>query len=315
VNSGGERGLLSMVFHPDFGRSRRVYVDYTRRRLLKLETVISEFTLAPGAMRVDAATERILLTIDQPYPNHNGGQLAFGPDGKLYIGMGDGGSANDPHDNGQRLDTLLGKILRIDVDAEPPYGIPRDNPFVDRRGVRPEIWAYGLRNPWRFSFDAATGRLWAADVGQDSREEIDVIERGKNYGWRITEGTLCTPGVSRSCSTGGLEPPVSEYGREEGVSVTGGFVYRGAAIRDLCGVYLHADYGSGRVWGLRVDGQRVTERRQLVGGGGRWSSFGEDASRELYIVDHRGGIYRIVPWERRTDAVSGRAVEAPRPPR
>ncbi|MCI0528441.1 MAG: PQQ-dependent sugar dehydrogenase, partial [Nitrospira sp.] len=189
---------------------------------------------------------RVLLTISQPYSNHNGGNIVFGPDGYLYIGMGDGGSANDPQNNGQNLSTLLGKMLRIKVDKSETgkaYSIPKDNPFVGTKGAAPEIWAYGLRNPWRFSFDPLTQLLYAGDVGQNDREEIDIIIKGKNYGWNIMEGTICTPGVNPNCKKQGLELPILDYPRSEGISVIGGYVYRGNLIPSLCGVYIYADYG------------------------------------------------------------------------
>jgi glucose/arabinose dehydrogenase len=308
VESGGEKGLLSVAFHPRFRDNGLLFVNYTTRERA-LHTHVSRFRAA--GRRADAASETVLLRIEQPYDNHNGGQIAFGPDGFLYIGMGDGGAANDPHDHGQNLGTLLGALLRIDVDREQPplrYAIPPDNPFVKRAGARAEIWAYGLRNPWRFSFDAANGRLYAADVGQDAIEEIDVIRKGGNYGWRIMEGNICTPAIGRRCDTRGLEAPIHTYGRPDGYSVTGGFVYRGRALPGLCGVYVYADYVSQRIWGLRYDGRQVGAQRtlfapdkmdkiiaRLAGGGLHVSSFGEDEARELYLADHRGGrILRLV---------------------
>ena len=200
-----------------------------------------------------------MLEIRQPFGNHYGGQIAFDPDGFLYIGMGDGRSANGPAGNGQNLKTLLGAILRIDVNhgkAGNPYAIPPDNPFVDHAHARPEIWAYGLRNPWRFSFDAQTGAFWLADFGQDEVEEIDLIEKGGNYGWNIMEGDICTPDVSDPCDRTGLRMPIHTYHHPEGFAVTGGFVYRGSAIPELCGTYLFADYVTGRIWGLRHDGKK-----------------------------------------------------------
>lgn len=310
VESGGEKGLLSVAFHPRYADNGLLYVDYTTRRDGRLYTHISRFRRA-APLRADAASETVLLRIEQPYSNHNGGQLAFGPDGYLYIGMGDGGSANDPHDHGQNLGSLLGKILRIDVDASGgglPYVIPPDNPFTKRKDARAEIWAYGLRNPWRFAFDAATGRLYAADVGQDAVEEIDIIERGGNYGWRIMEGDICTPAINAQCDRRGLVPPIHVYRHPEGFSITGGFVYRGASVPGLCGVYLFADYVTQRLWGLRYDGARVATHRELIGAAfieralGRWrlgslqiSSFGQDADLELYVAAHQSGrIFRIV---------------------
>jgi glucose/arabinose dehydrogenase len=310
VESGGEKGLLSVAFHPRHRDNGFLYVDYTTRRDGKLYTHVSRFRRV-DRNRADSGSETVLLRIEQPYSNHNGGQLAFGPDGYLYIGMGDGGSANDPHDHGQNLGSLLGKILRIDVDGTSdalPYAIPRDDPFVNRKGARAEIWAYGLRNPWRFAFDPANGRLYAADVGQDAVEEIDVIEKGGNYGWRIMEGDICTPAIGEPCNRSGLRPPIHVYRHPEGFSVTGGFVYRGASVPGLCGVYLFADYVTQRLWGLRYDGARITMHRELIGaafvekvlgrlrlGALQISSFGQGADLELYVAAHQSGrIFKIV---------------------
>jgi glucose/arabinose dehydrogenase len=310
VESGGEKGLLSVAFHPRYGDNGYLYVDYTTRRDGKLYTHVSRFRRS-DRNRADSGSETVLLRIEQPYSNHNGGQLAFGPDSYLYIGMGDGGSANDPQDHGQNLGSLLGKILRIDVNGTSgalPYAVPPDNPFVNRKGARAEIWAYGLRNPWRFAFDPANGRLYAADVGQDAVEEIDVIEKGGNYGWRIMEGDICTPAIDGQCDRRGLASPIHVYRHPEGFSVTGGFVYRGASVPGLCGVYLFADYVTQRVWGLRYDGARVTAHRELIGaafvdkvlgrlrlGALQISSFGQGADLELYVAAHQSGrIFRIV---------------------
>ncbi len=295
--SGGEMGLLGLAFHPDFSQNGRFFVNYTSRSG-GLHTVISEFKMSGRLDEADPDSERILLTVDQPYSNHNGGAIAFGPDGALYIGMGDGGAANDPHGNGQNLDTLLGKMLRIDVDkrkAGKPYGIPQDNPFVTRKGAVPEIWAYGLRNPWRFSFDSLTGRLYAGDVGQNAREEIDIIRKGKNYGWNIMEGRICTPGIHLKCNQRGLEPPIVDYPRSEGTVVIGGYVYRGRSIPSLCGVYLFADFGNGRLFGLRYHEGRVTESRRLLSTRRSISSLGEDEHKELYLLDYNGEILKVIP--------------------
>jgi glucose/arabinose dehydrogenase len=297
VISGGEMGLLGLAFHPDFSRNGRLFVNYTSRSG-GLHTVISEFKISSRSNAADPKSERILLTIDQPYSNHNGGAIAFGPDGALYIGTGDGGAGNDPHGNGQNLTTLLGKILRIDVDkreAVKPYGIPGDNPFIARRGAAKEVWAYGLRNPWRFSFDSLTGLLYAGDVGQNAREEIDVIRKGKNYGWKTMEGTLCTPGVNFKCNKRGLEPPIMDYPRSEGTVVIGGYVYRGQSIPSLCGVYLFSDFGNGRIFGLRYHEDKVKEHRRLLSTGRRISSLGEDEQHELYLLDYEGEVLKIVP--------------------
>ncbi len=297
VTSGGELGLLGLAFHPDFAENGRFFVNYTARTG-GLHTVISEFRVNDKLDEADGRIERILLAIPQPYSNHNGGEIAFGPDGLLYIAMGDGGSGNDPQGNGQNLSSLLGKILRIDVDrseGEKAYGVPPDNPFVNRKRAAPEIWAYGLRNPWRMAFDPATGWLFAGDVGQNTREEIDLIRKGGNYGWNVMEGTVCTPGVNRRCKPSGFEPPIIDYARSKGTTVIGGRVYRGHAIPSLCGVYVYGDFNSGTIWGLRYDDGAVIEQQQLVDSGRSVSAFGEDQQRELYVVDYAGEILKIVP--------------------
>ena len=303
VSSGGERGLLSVAFHPAYEDNGYFYVNYTASVRGQLLTRVSRFERAPGGTQAVRDSERVLLEIDQPYGNHNGGQLDFGPDGMLYIGMGDGGSANDPLGHGQNLATLLGALLRIDVDGggDRPYAVPADNPFVGVSGVRPEIWAYGLRNPWRFSFDRATGLLYLADVGQNRLEEIDVIERGGNYGWNLMEGDLCHRGTAQQCERGDLLPPILTYGRADGVSITGGHVYRGAAIAGLCGTYVYGDYGSGRIWGLRYErggeggAGRVGAQRELLKTAHGISSFGEGVDGALHVLDHRAGkVLRIV---------------------
>ncbi len=295
VRSGGEMGLLGLAFHPAYSKNGRFYVNYTAQER-GLRTVISEFQAEGKRRRIDPDTERILLTIRQPYANHNGGHLAFGPDGKLYIGTGDGGAGNDPENNGQDLSTLLGKMLRIDVDKKQDgreYAIPATNPFARRKGAAPEIWAFGLRNPWRFSFDPVSRLLYAGDVGQSAREEIDIIRKGKNYGWRIMEGNLCTPGISRRCDKSGLEPPLYDYPRSEGTVVIGGYVYRGSAHPALCGAYVYADYGNGRIFGLRHDGDRVTQHRVILDSGRSITSFGVDEAFELYVVDGAGEILKV----------------------
>jgi glucose/arabinose dehydrogenase len=296
VTSGGELGLLGLAFHPNFPENGRFFVNYTARTG-GLHTVVSEFRVNDHPDEADERIERILLTVPQPYSNHNGGEIAFGSDGLLYIALGDGGAGNDPNGNGQNLSALLGKVLRIDVDraeGKKAYGIPPDNPFVKRRNAAPEIWAYGLRNPWRFAFDPVTGWLFAGDVGQNAREEIDVIKKGGNYGWNVMEGTICTPGVNRTCKSNRFEAPIIDYPRSEGTTVTGGYVYRGNAIPALCGVYIYGDYGSGRIWGLRYDGSAVIEQQKLLESGRRISAFGQDEQRELYVVDYAGEILKIV---------------------
>ena len=296
--AGGERGLLGLAFHPRFPDDPRLFVNYTD---LAGDTVVASYTVAaPGADRVDPATEVVLLRIDQPFANHNGGGVAFGPDGYLYLATGDGGSAGDPHGNGQRLDTLLGKILRIDVDERPvdrAYGIPPDNPFAGRGGARPEIFLYGLRNPWRISFDRATGDLWIGDVGQRAFEEIDVLRAGAagglNFGWALMEGFHCYPSGD-GCERPELTLPVAEYGHDLGCSVTGGAVYRGAAFPALVGGYVFSDSCSGLLWVIDAAG---SERREptLVGETGRSiAGFGEDESGELYAADLGGTLLRVI---------------------
>ncbi|MFN4183037.1 MAG: PQQ-dependent sugar dehydrogenase, partial [bacterium] len=294
VTSGGEMGLLSVAFHPEYRKNGRFFVNYTSRTG-GLHSVISEFTVSKNnPNRADPDSEKILFTFSQPYANHNGGLNLFGPDGYLYIGTGDGGSANDPHNNGQRLDTLLGKILRIDVnrkEAGKNYAIPKDNPFVAKPDAKPEIWAYGLRNPWRFSFDPLTGLLYVADVGQNHREEINIVQKGKNYGWRVMEGFICTPGVNPDCDPKGLELPIWDYPREEGISVTGGFVYRGSSIPRLCGAYIFGDYDSGRIWALyyHPESQKVFRPHLLLKTSLAISTFGIDENYEIYVADHISG--------------------------
>lgn len=295
--AGGEQGLLGLAFHPGFVSNGRFFVNYTD---VNGDTVVAEYGLdAADPDRADPASERVLLRIDQPFANHNGGNLAFGPDGFLYVGTGDGGSAGDPMGNGQRLDTLLGKILRIDVDDRSdgrPYAIPPDNPFVGREGARPEIWAFGLRNPWRFSFDREGGDLWIGDVGQASVEEIDRApwgEPGVNYGWNTMEGRACFA-PEAGCDQTGLTLPVAVYGHDEGCSVTGGFVYRGEGWPDLVGAYLFSDFCSGTIWALdaRRPGAGATA---LLETGRAISSFGEDEAGELYVTDLAGGeLLRVV---------------------
>jgi glucose/arabinose dehydrogenase len=222
----------------------------------------------------------------------------FGPDGYLYVSLGDGGSSNDPQGHAQNLGDLLGSVLRIDPDsrtARKRYGVPEDNPFVGVSGARPEIWAYGFRNPWRMSFDRRTGQLFAGDVGQGAREEIDLVRRGGNYGWNVMEGNICTPGVNPNCSSEGFVRPILDYPQGDECSVTGGFVYRGRRIPDLCGAYVYGDFCSGRIWALRTDGQRATTNRLLLDTDLSISSFGENRPGEIYVVDLSGTIHKIVP--------------------
>jgi glucose/arabinose dehydrogenase len=289
IASGGERGLLGIAFSPD---GRYLYLDYTD---VDGNTHVAELTMR-GA-RPDPASRRDLLTVEQPFPNHNGGQLAFGPDGDLYVALGDGGSAGDPNGNGQSLDTLLGKILRISPrpSGGRPYGIPRDNPFLGRSGARPEIWDYGLRNPWRFSFDPANGDLWIADVGQGEWEEIDhepAGRGGRNYGWNRLEGSHRFKGDAPP----GAVPPVIEYShRDGGCTVIGGSVYRGKAIPDLVGAYLYGDYCAGWIRAAPAGGGRGGGSRDLGIDVGSLTSFGTDQRGELYALSQGGPVYRIVP--------------------
>jgi len=291
VTSGGEMGLLSVAFHPRYAENGRFYVNYTTGEGDRLRSVVAEYRVSQDADLARPAA-RVLFELSQPFRNHNGGLNLFGPDGRLYIGFGDGGSAGDPMNNGQRLDTLLGKILRIDVDGATPYRVPPDNPFTGRPEARGEIWAYGLRNPWRFSFDRPTGRLFVGDVGQNRLEEVDIVERGKNYGWRIMEGTSCYNPAS-GCNREGLELPIAEYDHAGGCSITGGYVYRGARIPELSGRYLFADYCSGRIWALTEAGGNRWTMTALLSTDLRISSIGEDAAGEVYVVDHSGTVHLI----------------------
>jgi glucose/arabinose dehydrogenase len=300
VNRGGnEEGLLGLAFDPDYQENGCFYVYYSADNPRR--SVLSRFSLHQEDTAVaDPESEIIIMEVEQPYSNHNGGQLAFGPDGYLYIGLGDGGSAGDPEGNGQNLGTLLGSILRIDVSelSQPgDYEIPADNPFVDTTGARAEIWALGLRNPWRFSFDSQTGLLWAGDVGQGSWEEIDIIAKGANYGWNIMEGLHCYSPAS-GCDQSGLTLPIAEYDHSQGrCSVTGGYVYRGDQIPSLQGYYIYGDYCSGGIWALAYDGNVVTENMLLTESGLSITSFGEDLAGNLYILDRQGGIYTLVQTE------------------
>jgi len=293
VIDGGEKGLLGLAFDPQYPRRPYLYVDYVAPRPLR--SVIARYTVMPGTVpKADPQSAVTLLEIAQPYSNHNGGMLAFGPDGMLYVASGDGGSGDDPHDNGQRLDTLLGKILRL--MPTPGALVPSDNPFVGRPGARGEIWAYGLRNPWRFSFDRATGALWAGDVGQDAREEIDLIERGGNYGWRVWEADR--PNLATAAHPPGAPiAPRYAYGHDQGRSVTGGYVYRGRAVPALVGRYVFGDFVEGKVWVL-VDEAGRAPRAELLDEVALPSSFGEDADGELFVTSFTGSIHRLAPRTR-----------------
>jgi glucose/arabinose dehydrogenase len=303
VASGGERGLLGLAFHPDYAANGRLFVDYTDT---SGNTVVSEFRPSVDGS-VDAAAERVLLTVDQPYGNHNGGMLAFGPDGYLYIGLGDGGSGGDPLGNGQNTATLLGSILRIDVDTGDPYSIPADNPFAaGNGGARPEIWDLGLRNPWRFSFDRLTGALFIGDVGQSAWEEVDAEPAGtggRNYGWNVMEADHCYG--AESCDQTGLTLPVASYPHRGACSVTGGYVYRGESFPQLYGGYVFADYCGGMLMAIDADSALAGSAQPIAQLGDTdlaISAFGEDDSGELYVVDLGGAVYRLVAGTRQVRA-------------
>jgi glucose/arabinose dehydrogenase len=296
VLSGGERGLLSIAFHPRYAENGLFYVNYTNRQG---NTVVARYSVQPqNPNRANPNSALTILTIAQPFANHNGGQLQFGPDGYLYIGMGDGGSGGDPGNRAQNLLELLGKMLRIDVDSASPYAIPPSNPFAHLDNAKGEIWASGLRNPWRFSFDRATGDLWIADVGQGQWEEIDFQPAtsigGENYGWRRMEGTHCFNPAS-NCNPGNLVLPVIEYDHSVGCSVTGGYVYRGTRNPRLIGQYIYGDYCSGRIWAGTRNANGTVTSRVIFDATFSISTFGEDAAGEMYVAGHSNGvIYRIV---------------------
>ena len=298
VSSGSEQGLLGLAFDPDYATSGRFVVHYTD---LAGNTALARFQVSADPDRADPASGQVVLTASQPFANHNGGQVTFGPDGFLYLGLGDGGSSGDPGNRGQDLSDLLGSILRIDVRTGDPYTVPPDNPFTAQPSARPEVWSYGLRNPWRFSFDRANGDLYIADVGQNQFEEIDVSSadagggKGVNYGWSIMEGTHCFHAAR--CDQTGLTLPVLEYNHNQGCSVTGGYVYRGSAIPELQGHYFYADFCQGWVRSFRYAGGVATEETSwpALSTGGSIVSFGEDAAGELYILEAGGRVSRIVP--------------------
>jgi glucose/arabinose dehydrogenase len=293
TRSSGEQGLLGLAIAPD---GAHLYVDYTDRD--GGDTHVDEYALADDGT-VDAGSRRSVIEQDQPFPNHNGGSLVFGPDGDLYIGLGDGGSEGDPQRNGQKLDTWLSKILRIDPSATDgqPYGVPSDNPFVGRSGVKPEIWSYGVRNPWRFSFDSANGDLWIGDVGQDTTEEIDHVPategagRGTNFGWSAYEGTHRFNDDQHAPDSW---MPLYEYPHgDAGCSVTGGVVYHGRDVPTLDGAYVYSDYCAGGVNALAVAGGKVVEAKRLSDHPATVSSFGVDAAGEVYVLSLGGGVYRL----------------------
>lgn len=297
VSSGGEMGLLGLAFHPEFKTNGYFYVNYTRRN--PLETIISRFKVsASDPNKADADSETILLRFDQPYDNHNGGKIAFGNDRLLYIGTGDGGSWGDQNNRAQNRKELLGKILRIEVDkrsGDKNYSIPADNPFIgNKEGYREEIYAYGMRNPWRFNFDRRTGKLWAGDVGQNKFEEIDIIEKGGNYGWRIMEANECYR--TRACDAAALKPPIWNYlqGTETGTSVTGGYVCRDKSLPELAGKYIYGDFVTGNIWALTHAHDKALKNELIAKISGGLPSFGEDSKGNLYVLAYDPGkIYRF----------------------
>ena len=300
VSTGGEQGLLGLAFDPNYAVNGRFYVSYTDA---SGDSRIVRYLVSGDPDAAQTGPDRVLLTIDQPYANHNGGNIVIGPKGFLYIGMGDGGSGNDPQENGQDRTDLLGSLLRIDVSPAGDYTVPTDNPFFNDPPARPELWDYGLRNPWRFSFDRLTGDLYIADVGQSAREEINVAPaaqgsgKGLNYGWNTMEGTICTPGVNPNCDKTGLTPPVLDYDHSGGsCSVTGGYVYRGSAIPEIQGTYFYADYCAGWVRSFEYRNGAPTEQRDWgsLRPGAAIPSFGEDAQGELYILTPQGSVHRVI---------------------
>lgn len=296
-----EEGMLGIAFHPKVKQNKQVFLHYTAKA--GLQNVLSRFKMNDDLTSIDPDSEQILLTLDQPYWNHNGGMIAFGPDGYLYIALGDGGARDDPLDHGQNKKTWFAAILRIDVDSktgDKAYGIPKDNPFADGRQGAPEVYAYGLRNVWRFSFDRQTGHLWAGDVGQDLWEMIYIIRNGANYGWPVMEGThkfTKKDGTSPQLAPGEtVTPPIVEHSHQAAKSITGGYVYRGKAIPALQGAYVYGDYQTGFMWYLRYDYEsgKLTQKPTFIGHIPEIASFGEDRDGELYVVSLKGPIYKIV---------------------
>ena len=296
VTSGGEMGLLGLAFHPSYSQNGCFYVNYTTTRFTgRLQTVIAEYRAQPASSNSASTIENILFTVDQPANNHNGGGLAFGPDGMLYIGLGDGGGAGDPFLNGQRVNTRLGKLLRIAVSCGSGYSVPADNPFAGQPSPTNEIWALGLRNPWRFSFDALTSRLLLADVGQDRFEEVDLVTKGANLGWNTMEGNQCFS-PSTGCNQAGLTLPIFTYDHSQNDdSIVGGYVYRGSQLPDLVGVYFYGDYGTGAIWSLYRDAGGQWQNSNFMQTGGAISSFGQDDDSNLYVVNYAGAILRFDP--------------------
>ncbi len=295
IEFSGEQGLLGLAFDPDFGSNRFVYLHYSVTGPRR--SVIARMQWDTGSDRIEESTEKIILEVDQPFGNHNGGMLAFGPDGYLYIALGDGGSGGDPLNHGQDRRTLLGSMLRLDVHPQnpgDPYDVPLDNPFVGEADVRPEIYAYGLRNPFRFSFDRQTGTLWLGDVGQGAIEEIDIIEAGGNYGWRVFEGSREFDDSLNTLPNSAFTPPVFEYDHSLGVAVIGGYVYRGNQLGSLFGKYLYTDFASGTVWALTWDGSQVTANEAIASASSP-TSFGETHGGEILLVSRNDGLFRFEP--------------------
>jgi glucose/arabinose dehydrogenase len=298
VSGGGEQGLLGLAFDPNYASNGRFFIHYTDP---DGNTRVSSFQVSANPDLANTSSEQVILTASQPYPNHNGGQLVFGPDGLLYLGLGDGGSGGDPQGRGQDRSDLLGSILRLNVQAGSSYTVPSDNPFIGQAGVRPEIWSYGLRNPWRFSFDRGTGDLYIADVGESQFEEVDVSPaaggggKGANFGWNLMEGKHCFG--AGPCDQTGLTLPAHEYTHGQGCSITGGYVYRGSAIPALPGQYFFADFCQGWVRSFRLVGGAATELTdwRVLQPGGSITSFGEDGVGELYLMSANGGVFKIVP--------------------
>jgi len=311
LSTGNEEGMLGLAFHPNFKTNHQLFIQYSfpklgpmqgdkRKRYPDTRNVLSRFEMDPEHRKILRETEKTILTVVQPYENHNGGVLQFGPDGYLYIGLGDGGKANDPHENGQDLMTFLGKFLRIDVDHQDPnkaYAVPKDNPFVGKPGALAEIWSLGWRNPWGYHFDRKTGELWSSDVGQDKWEEVDIVKKGGNYGWNIREGKHEFKGGPG----GPFEEPIVEHGHAkkdstDGMnSLTGGCVYRGTRLKALDGVYLYGDFVTGNMWGLRFDGSKVTAQKQLFEFKMKQiATFGEDRDGDvLWATFTDGRLYRF----------------------
>lgn len=285
-----EEGLLGLAFDPGMAKNHFVYLHYSASKPRR--NVLARYTISHDGWTIDPSSEVILLEVKQPYGNHNGGMIEFGPDGYLYVSFGDGGWGGDPHNNAQRTDNLLGKILRIDVHPLNPlrkYVVPRDNPFVNKRGARSEIWAFGLRNVWRFSFDRLTGQLWGGDVGQNKYEEIDVIYPGLNYGWSYREGFEA---YKHRESTTEFEEPIVHHTRDEAMSITGGYVYRGKRLKELVGAYIYGDFIMGHIWQIRHDGVDATKPERIAKGSGI-SSFGEDRDGEIYFTSFDGLLYTL----------------------